>query len=642
MGTDARNPPHEGTLVDGRYLLGSLVGEGTFGGVWHARDTRLSNRPVAVKFLKAEFLEQAETVARFDAEADALAQVPHHNIVAVLDRGTWSSQRFIVTEYVEGRSLAQWIEEHHKSRARTDLATVLALFDQLCAGLEAAHSVRTPGAIVHRDVKPDNVILRTLPNGEVAVKVLDFGIAQLGRRSGTQSGALLGTPLYMAPEQAFGNNNAVGPWTDVFALGVIVTEMLTLQAQATSTEPWWGTALQHPREVRAILGRMRADVPAVLWDVVAKCLQSVGADRYPDAGALRAAMRQAAVSALGASSASQLPWAPISVNPGAPIPPSKFAAATAPTATPSVTLSEPPEVSISSPGLGASQNRPATPPSPAKPDWTHEAEAAPPVSAPPAPAPVARVSNDKATAPPSVSPSATSTTERDDLPWAKLAVAVAFGATVLALGILALLVKSDHRPTGANSARATIDARPASNPTTSGVAQTHGYMNEPGASALTTNPELRDFVDRWSRAVGRRPQAQPLGDFYAPQFRYQGRSGQQHIEAILEDLNDNVREGGSFSVDMAHSEWIEEPLDLSVVPSACREPPDASGNVIKVRPWVVEVRPRRIPSIGCQRLEGRYILRLRRTAAGLRICHESWSQREGICASCPTARECNR
>ena len=309
-------PPAVGVTIDNRYEIAALLGEGTFGDVWRASDHRLAGRPVAVKFLKAEYIESTGAIARFDAEGAALAQVPHPNIVGVLDRGVWNHQRYIVMEFVEGRSLAAWIEEHRAAGRRPDLAAALGLFDQLCAGIEAAHAVRSPGPIVHRDLKPENVLVRTLPNGDAGVKILDFGIAQLGRRSGTRSGALMGTPLYMAPEQAMGQVATIGPWTDVFALGVVLVEMLTCRQQANADEPWWGTALQRPAEVRGALTALRGDVPAALWDVLARCLRPTGQERYAHAGELRTALRQV-IAAEGLSGVSVPPRAPAtSSNPG--------------------------------------------------------------------------------------------------------------------------------------------------------------------------------------------------------------------------------------------------------------------------------------------------------------------------------------
>jgi formylglycine-generating enzyme required for sulfatase activity len=305
-----------GTLVDGRYCLLARLGEGTFGDVWRAEDTRLANRTVAVKFLKAEFLTHAEAVARFEAEADALAQLQHANVVGVLDRGRWAGQRFLVTEFVAGGSLTGWLDAHRARGVLPEIGLVMILLDQVCAGLAAAHAVRAPGAIVHRDIKPDNVLVRTGADGEVVVKIVDFGIAQLGGRAGTRTGALMGTPLYMAPEQALGNTAGVGPWTDVFALGVLATELLTLRPQVDANEPWWGTALQRGPEVRSLLGAMRRDVPAAVWDVLAGALRARGDERPVDAGALRSALRPAWTG----GSAGVAPLAPTVLAPSMPLP----------------------------------------------------------------------------------------------------------------------------------------------------------------------------------------------------------------------------------------------------------------------------------------------------------------------------------
>ncbi len=267
-------------LVDGRYKLSMPLGDGTFGEVWRADDTRLRGRAVAVKFLKAEFLEHREVVLRFEAEADALAQVQHPNVVAILDRGRWEERLFLVTEFVEGRALSAWINDHRQRAAPPPINAALQLFDQICAGVEAAHAVRAPGPIVHRDLKPDNILVRVTASGDVTVKIVDFGIAQLGGRTGTRTGALMGTPLYMAPEQALGNTAGVGPWTDVFALGVILVEMLSLRAQVDDSAPWWGTALQGGAMTRELLVGMRPDVPSWLWDAADRALRPRSEERY--------------------------------------------------------------------------------------------------------------------------------------------------------------------------------------------------------------------------------------------------------------------------------------------------------------------------------------------------------------------------
>jgi protein-disulfide isomerase len=291
-----------GVLIDGRYELSARLGDGTFGEVWRAVDTRLSQRPVAVKVLKAEFLDRPDMVARFESEASALARVAHPNVVAVLDRGSYGAQRYIVTEMVEGKTLSAWLEDARRGGAPTGLITVRSLFDQVCAGVEAAHQVEVPGPIVHRDLKPDNVIVRSMQSGDSMVKVLDFGIAQLGARQGTRTGMLLGTPLYMAPEQAMGQIAGIAPWTDVFALAVILVEMLTLRANSMGEETWWATSLRTSGNVLPMLTAMRGDVPAAIWNVVAQALQPEGPRRFGNAGMFRAALKGAWESSATSSS----------------------------------------------------------------------------------------------------------------------------------------------------------------------------------------------------------------------------------------------------------------------------------------------------------------------------------------------------
>ena len=283
-----------GLRIDDRYELLGRLGDGTFGEVWRAADLRLSGKAVAVKVLKSEFVDRPDIVSRFESEADALARLAHPNVVAVLDRGAWQGTRYIVTELAEGRPLAELLDEARRQGALPPLAMVLSLFDQVCAAVEAAHLVQVPGPIVHRDLKPDNVIARQLPSGEWSVKVLDFGIAQLGGRQGTRTGMLLGTPLYMAPEQAMGQAQGVGPWTDVFALAVLLVEMLTLRATPQGEETWWAVTLRSNGQVAPLLAALRGDVGPALWSVVARALQPDGAQRFGNAGLLRAALRAAA------------------------------------------------------------------------------------------------------------------------------------------------------------------------------------------------------------------------------------------------------------------------------------------------------------------------------------------------------------
>ena len=271
--------PAAGIVIDGRYRLEALLGEGTFGEVWRAAQVRLADRPVAVKILRAEMSASAEVVTRFRNEAAALALLAVPNVVAVIDTGEWEGLRFLVMEFAEGRPLSAWLDEHRRAGTLPPLDEVWKTFAQICAGVSAAHAVKVPGPIVHRDLKSQNVLVPTTG----PVKVLDFGIAQLGARSGTADGARMGTLTTMAPEQGLGRVDAIGPATDVFALAVVLLEMLTLQPYGPGGALWWVVAVDG--DVRSKLPA-RPDVPVPVWDVLAAAMTREPADRIANADAL--------------------------------------------------------------------------------------------------------------------------------------------------------------------------------------------------------------------------------------------------------------------------------------------------------------------------------------------------------------------
>ena len=596
-------------LVDQRYRLAARLGEGTFGEVWQAADVRLSNRAVAVKFLKAEFLAHAEAVSRFESEADALAQVQHANVVGVLDRGMWSGHRYLVTEFVPGAPLTDWLDGHRQRREFPSLAMVAGLLDQLCAGVEAAHAVRVPGPIVHRDLKPDNVLLRDQVNGEAMVKIVDFGIAQLGGRSGTRTGAMMGTPLYMAPEQALGNTAAVAPATDVFALAVIAVELLTLRAQPADGEPWWGLAMQRPGEIRDRLGALRGDVPSAVWDVIVAALHPRSAERVQTAGALRSGLHTAFAS-------SSLPFARTVASVGPPLP-------TVAPGVPGPALAQ--TVAISA---GVSSTL-----------W----------SAPP----------------PSTSTTAPLTDARTSAgPVGTRGRWIVSGVAGLALVALAIARRSGGDAVNAVSSSVTPPPSPTRRgdpppvppavpaptiPSPPTVQASEEAADQPPAPlpadsaqlSLNAAPVLRTFIRRWIRALGTATETEDFGVYYADQVSWQ--SALRDPSHIREQAFEKVAAGGSLTVDLDRSTWrLEDPQSPDAA-RTCRELPNATGQTRLVRAWAVGVDPRRDGRTMCQRLEGVYLLRIRQVApGGWRICQESWSLREGICASCPTAAVCRR
>src|SRR3989440_12727639 len=202
-----------GEVLSAGYELEELVGSGGMSSVYRAHD-RLLDRKVALKILHEQYTADDQYVERFRREARAVASLSHPNIVTILDRGEDEGRQFIVFELVEGRTLAEILQEEGRLPVRRALEIAI----QVARGLAFAHE----HGLVHRDVKPQNVIL----NGDGRAKVTDFGIARsLDVQGVTQTGTVLGTSNYIAPEQAQGGT--VDGATDVYSLGVVLFELLT-------------------------------------------------------------------------------------------------------------------------------------------------------------------------------------------------------------------------------------------------------------------------------------------------------------------------------------------------------------------------------------------------------------------------------
>jgi hypothetical protein len=272
-----RAPDHTGRLVAGRYHLLAIIGEGGFGRVYRAMDARL-DAPVAVKIINPWWAQDPEWVERFAQEAKTAAGIRHPGVVQVTDTGIDSKLGpYTVAELVDGESLRSLLDREgalSPSRA-ADIAA------QAADAVAAAHD----RGVVHRDVKPGNLLV----DGAGRVRVCDFGIARLqtGATKTSAAHTLVGTPAYMAPEQARGK--ATGPPADQYALGVVLFEMLAGRPPFDGDTPV-AVALAHLSDETP---ELPDDVPAPLRDTVRRTLAKDPGDRYSDARALAQALRVA-------------------------------------------------------------------------------------------------------------------------------------------------------------------------------------------------------------------------------------------------------------------------------------------------------------------------------------------------------------
>jgi serine/threonine-protein kinase len=267
-------PPEETALprVPG-YEVEAVLGRGGMGVVFKARHLRL-NRLVALKMALAGAYAGPQELARFQREAEAVAGLRHPNVVQIYDVGDSDGRPYFTMEFVEGGSLAQKL-----SGTPQPARQAAALLASLAGAVQAAHQ----SGIVHRDLKPANVLL----GADGTPKITDFGLARRlqGGAGLTQSGAPLGTPSYMAPEQARGQTHAIGPAVDVYALGAILYELLTGRPPFQGETPT-ETVLQVLSQEPVSPARLNPKVPRDLETICLKCLHKEPQRRYATAAAL--------------------------------------------------------------------------------------------------------------------------------------------------------------------------------------------------------------------------------------------------------------------------------------------------------------------------------------------------------------------
>jgi tRNA A-37 threonylcarbamoyl transferase component Bud32 len=263
-----------GETIAGRYGLEEVVGHGGMSTVYKAHDTLLE-RNVALKILHQQYNEDEDFVERFKREARSVAQLQHPNIVTVIDRGEEDGRQYIVFEYIDGENLKELVVR----KGRLDVREALEIALKIARGLGFAHD----HGLVHRDVKPQNVLL----NGDGGAKVTDFGIARSldVDRGVTQTGTVLGTSNYIAPEQASGQ--PVDAHTDVYSLGVVLYEMLTGELPFPG-EHFVAVAMKHIQEPSPSVLDVRGDVPLRVAEMIDRALEKDPEQRFPTMDAFAA------------------------------------------------------------------------------------------------------------------------------------------------------------------------------------------------------------------------------------------------------------------------------------------------------------------------------------------------------------------
>lgn len=279
---DARSsgPPDDlvGQTLAGTYAVTRVLGEGGMGRVYEARHLRIGGKRFAIKALHPEYTRNVEVLSRFQREAEAAAAVKSAHVMQVFDvLRTDDGRPFMVAEFLSGRELA----DHIIDQGRMMVADAVRIARQICSGLEAAHAM----GVVHRDMKPENVFLLGDPSMPTA-KILDFGISKHGDKPGTQltkTGVIMGTPSFMAPEQARGEK--VNHLVDIYSVGAILYTMLTGRRPFDKGDPTatlTALLLEDPPRPRSL----EPSIPPALEAVIQRAMAKNASDRYQDMASL--------------------------------------------------------------------------------------------------------------------------------------------------------------------------------------------------------------------------------------------------------------------------------------------------------------------------------------------------------------------
>ncbi|MFT3921424.1 MAG: protein kinase [Myxococcales bacterium] len=275
-----------GKLIAGKYRLELVLGRGGMGTVYRATHT-WTGRAVAVKYLHPDHAQDAGSVGRFLREARAAASVRHPNAVDVLDMGQdTDGSAYLVLEFLEGSTLGERLSAEKKLAP----ATLARLIAPVLEALEELHRA----GVVHRDFKPANIFLARNSRGQVVPKLLDFGVAKVLDESAgtaTTTGIVVGTPAYMAPEQAAGNGD-VGPWTDLWAVGAVLYQCLVGELPFVAPTPSLMLVAVMTKEAPSLASK-RPDLDAALCAVVDRALTKDPAARFKSAAEMAEALCKA-------------------------------------------------------------------------------------------------------------------------------------------------------------------------------------------------------------------------------------------------------------------------------------------------------------------------------------------------------------
>ncbi|MBI4956150.1 MAG: serine/threonine protein kinase [Myxococcales bacterium] len=275
-----------GEVLDGKYRIVRMVGEGGMGSVYQGENVRIK-RTVAIKVLHSSVAEKRDVVQRFEREAQAAGRIGSEHIVEVLDLGNLpTGERFMVMEFLDGESLSDRI----KSRRRMSPEEMVPLLVQALEGLAAAHDA----GIIHRDLKPDNIYLLKNKGGRKDfVKLLDFGVSKFSaldnEMSMTRTGAVMGTPYYMSPEQAKGGK--IDARSDLYAIGVVMYQMVTGRVPFNAgsfNELLFKIALETPEPLDQILPDLDRNFAAIITRAMAREQD----DRFQSARHLQEVLQQ--------------------------------------------------------------------------------------------------------------------------------------------------------------------------------------------------------------------------------------------------------------------------------------------------------------------------------------------------------------